>query len=301
MKNVLLLCLFCCACQNKEQEPKSKSDSWTAFKKCATTNCVPEVIAVKDAFLKNPASVLADFQATYEIGEDHVLGWLFILRDSVLMNPKMGTVETRYAMQQSVIEAAKPFEKDAKVHEMAQSVINELKIADIKGGKVIDPMAAAPTSAPTSAPALAPKPESASAPTSAMKATYCYQSKKDGETMSCQLSVNEKGDFTGYYAWYIEEKDGTQGILKGKNSFKSDTLIIEHKYIQEGEMAKESLFFVKKGDNLVHLESTEVDKNGKMVFTNKKKLKLGNTLKKIDCAKLKTDIQPIQAMEKEFK
>jgi hypothetical protein len=51
----------------------------------------------------------------------------------------MGTIEERMAMQQAVIAAAKPFEKDAKVHEMAQSVMSELSITDIKAGKVHDP------------------------------------------------------------------------------------------------------------------------------------------------------------------
>jgi hypothetical protein len=284
MKNQYLSFLFT-ICFGACQTAAPQSNSWEIFTKCAGNDCIKEVMAVKDAFLKNPQQVLTEFQATYEKGEDHVIGWLFILRDSVLMNPKMGTVETRYAMQQAVIAAAKPFEKDAKVHEMAQSVMNELKIADIKGGKVIDPMAA-PT---TNVPAIT------------TNQSYCYQYKQGGETMSCQLSVNEKGDFTGYYAWYIEEKDGTQGILKSKNSFKSDTIFTDHKYIQEGEWATEPLVFIKKGDNLIYLESTEVDKNGKMVFSNKKKLKLGNILKKIDCVKLKADIQPIQAMEKDFK
>jgi hypothetical protein len=296
MKYLFLLCFFCCACQNKEQKqqpkseatheeaPKSKSEAWTAFKKCATNNCISEAIAVKDAFLKDPATLLTDFQATYESGDDSVIGWLFILRDSVLMNPKMGTVETRYAMQQTIIAAAKPFEKDAKVHEMAQSVMDELKIADIKSGKIIDPMAATPNT-----------------PVSITNNSFCYQYKQNGETMSCQLSVQANGNFNGYYSWYIEGKDGTKGILKGKNNFKSDTLFTTHKYVQEGEFATEPLIFVKKGENLVYLESTEVDKNGKMVFTNKKKLKLGNLLKKADCALLKAEIQPIQAMEKEFK
>jgi hypothetical protein len=285
MKNQIL-CFISAICFCACQRVVPQSNSWESFTKCAGNNCIKEVIAVKDAFLKNPQPILTEFQATYEKGEDHVIGWLFILRDSVLMNPKMGTIETRYAMQQAVIAAAKPFEKDAKVHEMAQSVMNELKIADIKGGKVINPMAAV---------------SSTSEPVATTSQSYCYQYKKDGETMSCQLSVHEKGDFTGHYAWYIEEKDGTQGILKGKNSFKSDTLFTTHKYIQEGEFATEPLIFVKKGDNLIHLESTEVDKNGRMVFTNKKKLKLGNLLTKTDCAKLKADIQPIQAMEKDFK
>ena len=148
MKYLILSCLLCCACQNKQQTPPSKSDvtqeqappskseAWTAFKKCDTHSCISEALAVKDAFLKNPAILLTDFQATYEAGDDSVIGWLYLLRDSVLMNPVRGTVDARFAMQQSVIAAAKPFEKDAKVHEMAESVMNELKIADVKSGKV---------------------------------------------------------------------------------------------------------------------------------------------------------------------
>jgi hypothetical protein len=165
MKNQILcfISTICfCACQMVAPQ----SNSWEIFTKCAGNNCIKEVIAVKDAFLKNPQPILTEFQATYEKGEDHVIGWLFILRDSVLMNPKMGTVEARYAMQQAVIAAAKPFEKDVKVHEMAQSVINELKIAAIKGGKVIDPMAAV---APTT-----------NAPVVTTNQSYCYQYKKDG-------------------------------------------------------------------------------------------------------------------------
>ena len=262
------------ACQTTE----SKSDAWASFQKCSGNNCVKEVLAVKDAFLKNPQSVLTEFQATYEKGEDHVIGWLYILRDSILLNPKMGTMEERLAMQQAVIAAAKPFEKDAKVHEMAASVMAELGIADIKAGKANNPMA---TGMVQTTP------------------TFCYQYNEKGEQASCQLLTAANGEFTGYYTWHIEEKDGTQGVLKGKN-FNSDTLFIEHSYIQEGSVAIEELVFLKKGDNLVQLVGEIFDKNGKMVLKDRKKLKTGNTLIKVDCAKLSKEFEHIQAMEKDM-
>jgi hypothetical protein len=127
MKNFLfyvMLIALIGACKNPQT---AESASWTAFKKCATNACVKEVIDVKNAFLQNPKQLLTDFQATYEKGEDHVIGWLFILRDSVLLNPKMGTTEARFALQQKLITATKPFENDPKVKEMAKSVLENVE------------------------------------------------------------------------------------------------------------------------------------------------------------------------------
>jgi hypothetical protein len=127
MKNFLfyvMLIALIGACKNPQT---AESASWTAFKKCATNACVKEVIDVKNAFLQNPKQLLTDFQATYAKGEDHVIGWLFILRDSVLLNPKMGTTEARFALQQKLITAAKPFENDPKVKEMAKSVLENVE------------------------------------------------------------------------------------------------------------------------------------------------------------------------------
>jgi hypothetical protein len=270
---LFILSIYAFACQ----PPAPKPDAWAAFQKCEG-GCIKEVLAVKEAFLKNPQQVLTDFQTTYEKGEDHVIGWLFILRDSVLINPKMGTVQERLAMQQALIGAAKPFEKDAKVHEMAKSVIDELGIADVKTGKVNDPMAGQ---------------------IAQTTPTFCYQFNHQGEHTSCQIMSAANGEFNGYYSWYIEEKDGTEGILRGKNSFFGDTLIMEHKYIQEGETATEELMFLKKGDNLTQLISDDFDKEGRMILKNRKKLKVGNTLLKADCAKVEKTIKSAKDMEKE--
>ena len=269
-----LITILFFACQTTE----TKSNAWVTFQKCSGNNCVKEALAVKDAFVKNPQQTLNEFQATYEKGEDHVIGWLYILRDSVLLNPKMGTMDERLAMQQAVIAAAKPFEKDAKVQEMAKSVMDELGIADIKAGKVNDPM---------------------TKKMAETTSTFCYQFDNQGVHIKCQILRAANGEFTGYYTWYIDEKDGTQGVLKGKN-FNSDTLYTEHSYIQEGIVDAEELIFLKKGDNLVQLVSETFDKSGKMVLKDRKKLKAGNTLNKVDCAKLDKEFDMTQAMEKDM-
>jgi hypothetical protein len=264
-----------CACQTTAP----KSDAWSAFLKCEG-GCVKEALDVKEAFLKNPQHLLTQFQATYEQGDDRVIGWLYLLRDSVLINPKMGTIEARLAMQQSLIAAAKPFEKDAKVHEMAKSVMDELGIADVKTGKVNDPMAEQMVQTTP---------------------TFCYQFDHQGEHAACQLLSAANGTYNGYYSWYIEGKDGTEGVLKGKNSFFGDTLIMEHKYMQEGQIATEELIFLKKGDNLTQLVSDDYDKDGRMILKNRKKLKAGNTILKVDCTKVEKAIKSVKGMEKDLK
>ena len=75
--------------------------------------------------------------------------------------------------------------------------------------------------------------ETPTAPVAQTTPTFCYQMDQGGEHVKCQLLSAANGEFTGYYTWYIEGKDGTQGVLKGKN-FLSDTLIAEHTYMQEG-------------------------------------------------------------------
>jgi hypothetical protein len=278
MKNSLFFiafALFICACQTAPTT--SASDAWSSFQKCSGSPCVQEALAVKEAFLKNPQQVLTAFQTTYEKGEDHVIGWLFILRDSVLINPKMGTVDERLAMQQAVIAAAKTYENDPKVQEMARNVMDYLNVVDVKAGKINEPM-------PTETAATTP--------------SYCYQFNNQGEHIACQLLTAANGEFSGYHSWFIDGKDGTKGVLKGKN-FNSDTLFIEHTYFQEGEVSNDELIFLKKGDNLVQLVSGVYDKNGKEVLKNRKALKAGNTLTKVDCAKLSNDLKPIQALEKD--
>jgi hypothetical protein len=258
MKNILFLLIVSLFFQCSAP----KNDAWEVFTKCAASECIKEAIDVKDAFLKDPKTLLSQFQATYEKGEDHVIGWLYMLRESVLINPKMGTVEERIAMQKALIDAAKPFENDPKVHEMAQSVINELKIVDVAAGKINDPMAGEEGSMET-----------------------CYLLTMNKDTTSCKLSVAANGNISGFYSVSIHEKDGSFGIIKGK-LIGSDTVSVDFKYMQEGTVSTEPLMFVLKDNKLINLVSDEFDNEGRMIMSNHKKLKVGETLIAVDCEKI---------------
>ncbi len=106
---------------------KKAADPWAEFKACAANTCVPEALAVKDAFLADPKAMLAQFQETYAKGEDHVIGWLNILRDSVLFSSRAGATEERFALQQAIVEAARPFANDPVLGEMANSILDEIE------------------------------------------------------------------------------------------------------------------------------------------------------------------------------
>jgi len=110
---------------------QSGSGPWADFTKCASNACASEALAVKDAFLKDPKTLLGQFQETYARGDDHVVGWLYILRDSMLLNERYGGTAERYALQQRIVAAAKAFENDPKLGEMARSVLGEIEILAI--------------------------------------------------------------------------------------------------------------------------------------------------------------------------
>lgn len=104
---------------------------WEAFVNCATNACVTEAVAVKDAFLKDPKAMFAKFEASGQKGEDHFIGWLYILRDSVLLNSAHSPTEERIAMQQAIVDAARPFETDPAYGDLAKSVTGEVEMLAI--------------------------------------------------------------------------------------------------------------------------------------------------------------------------
>ena len=118
----LALVLLVISCKTKPPGP------WDAFTKCATNACVAEAVAVKDAFLKDPKPIFEMFVETDKKGEDHFNSWLFILRDSVLLNSSYSPTEDRIAMQQAIIDAAKPFESDPKFGSFAKSIVSEIEV-----------------------------------------------------------------------------------------------------------------------------------------------------------------------------
>ncbi len=108
-----------------------ESGPWNAFKKCATNACVKEVVAVTNAFLADPKPIFAKFKEGDATGEDHYIGWLYILRDSVLRNSAYASTEERIALQQKIIGVAKPFESDAVYGDFAKSIVGEFEVLAI--------------------------------------------------------------------------------------------------------------------------------------------------------------------------
>ena len=135
-------------------------------------------------------------------------------------------------------------------------------------------------------------------PVSTPKTTeLCYQFIRNRDTSTCQLTVNDTGDFTGYYSTTIYEKDGRFGLLTGKTNFGKDTLVADFKYVQEGEIATEEVIFIKSPSKLTKLESTVFDKNGNPVMSDRKKLKAGDALLQVDCTKIKAAVDYIKEDE----
>lgn len=100
---------------------------WQQFMDCGSNNCIDQVVAVKDFYLQNPVPLFEEFIKTNERGEDHFVGWLYILRDSVLLNPAFAPETDRIALQQALLEKSRPFENDPKYGSWAQSIISEIE------------------------------------------------------------------------------------------------------------------------------------------------------------------------------
>ncbi len=118
---LVLASLWLLSCQPAEDA------SWAAFKKCGSNACVQEALAVRAALVKNPKGLLKNFLSTYEAGEDHLIGWLYLLRDSVLTNPQAGTYEERIGWRDEVLNAAQPYADDPKLGEIARVIVQELE------------------------------------------------------------------------------------------------------------------------------------------------------------------------------
>jgi len=127
MNSFLVLSILCAgfACN------QGGNDAWTAFQHCTQGDCIDEALAVNDAFLKDPKAMLTEFNKTYEKGEDHVIGWIYLMRDSVLLNSQFDEIEARFKLQQAIITAAKPYEQDPKLGEMAKNILDEVEMLAI--------------------------------------------------------------------------------------------------------------------------------------------------------------------------
>ncbi len=112
----MTLTLFLSACQ--------PAGPWEKFTACGQNHCVAEALALKDAYLVNPQSVLEKINASADKGEDFGLGWAYIIRDSVLLHEAHGTAEERLALQKTLTNVALPFAIHPKLGVVAKNLVD---------------------------------------------------------------------------------------------------------------------------------------------------------------------------------
>ncbi|MBK8565382.1 MAG: hypothetical protein IPN76_19055 [Saprospiraceae bacterium] len=177
--------------------------SWQKFMDCANTACVAEVVAVKDDYLNDPKPLFEEFIKTDERGEDHFVGWLYILRDSVLNNSSYGPTMDRFNMQQALINKSREFENDPKYGTWAKSVIGELELL-----------------------AIASELEDDIVEHMSITGTYTYELPKNAG--SGELKIYPSDDGTVRYAIMVvgPPPAHNQGTMEGKAPFKDNVITI---------------------------------------------------------------------------
>lgn len=183
------------ACQPTVKGP------WADFIKCGSNACVTEGIAVKDALLKDPKGLLEQFQQTYAKGEDHLIGWLELVRDSVLYSDKTGSVQDRFAVQQAILDAVRPYENDAHLGEVAKTItgtLGELAIASELEDDIVEPM------------------------TIAVMGTYTYELPNEAGSGTLQVSQTASNEFNFKLEVVAGPPAYNQGMMEGTATLNPD-------------------------------------------------------------------------------
>ena len=111
----------------------------------------------------------------------------------------------------------------------------------------------------------------------------CYRYVKNRDTISLSLEQTNQV-VTGELFYNLFEKDKNRGKVSGiKNG---DTLLLIYNFESEGMTSEREVAFLKKGDKLIQGFGAEVEKDGSMVFKDKKQLKYdegGVALTETDC------------------
>ncbi|MEJ5962563.1 hypothetical protein [Pedobacter immunditicola] len=111
----------------------------------------------------------------------------------------------------------------------------------------------------------------------------CYRYVSNRDTISMSLEQTNQV-VTGELAYNFFEKDKSRGKVSGiKNG---DTLLLIYNFEAEGTTSEREVAFLKRGNKLIQGFGAEVEKDGSMIFKDKKQLRYdedGVALTKTDC------------------
>ena len=99
---------------------------------------------------------------------------------------------------------------------------------------------------------------------------------------------------------HLFEKDGGHGVLKN-GVIKDGMLTADFIYMIEGNVQSEEVYFKMDGDKLTKMRTELVEKKGKLVAKDLKKLKPEIVLTTVDCSKSDKTIAGIKAYEDKLK
>jgi len=111
----------------------------------------------------------------------------------------------------------------------------------------------------------------------------CYRYINNRDTITISLEQTNQV-VTGELAYRFFEKDKSRGKVSGVKN--GDTLLLIYNFESEGMTSERELAFLKKGNKLIQGFGAEVEKDGSMVFKDKKQLKYdegGVALTETDC------------------
>jgi hypothetical protein len=137
------------------------------------------------------------------------------------------------------------------------------------------------------------------APT-ALSGTTCFRFEENKDVTICQITVDDKGGFAGYYDWSPFEKDGAHGILvNGKKE--GDLYIGDYVYMIEGSVQKEEFIAKLDGGKLVKMRGEYEEKGDKLVNKDRSKLEVEYIMPSVDCATIAEQTKMIDQIRKMLK
>jgi len=113
--------------------------------------------------------------------------------------------------------------------------------------------------------------------------TECYSSMMDNNSAAMELNINTNNEVNGKLSYSYYQKDKNEGTIVG--NIKGDTLIADYTFMSEGTSSVRQVVFLKKDGMYIEGFGDVLESNGKMVFTDKTKLKFDPKMvfNKVDC------------------
>jgi hypothetical protein len=110
----------------------------------------------------------------------------------------------------------------------------------------------------------------------------CYRGILGKDTTDLQLAITGGNTVNGQLRYNRSEKDDNNGSITGEK--KGDTLFAFYTFQSEGMSSVREVVFVKKGNALVEGFGEVEDKNGRVIFKDRSKLKFeGEGLQVVEC------------------